>query len=167
MTDLTRPEDVKQTEPVVGQLDPLGKQSAPQAKVLLQQLTFDKQRDIARFLDANRNRTKVDETTHFKLTKELMDLLEFTPLQNSDRKLLVTALYNDVAADDTNKFNATFNISEAIEILFDTSQHKYGVKVNKKGCFASLLPCCSSVSVVYNVKNHSLSLNAEPLVNTQ
>lgn len=132
---------------------------------LVKSLPSTKRRDIARLLDANRNRKIVDETTHLKFIKECMELLDDTTLQNSDKKLLVIAFYNDVSQSDDNEFRQGFDAGEAVEFIFDLSKMRFGVKLRKKGFLESCLPCCSSVSVVYSGETKSLSLNAEPLQN--
>ncbi len=132
----------------------------------LKQLTPTQQRDIARFVDANRNRKQVDEVSHMQWVSEALQLLSNTTFTKVQKKQVVTALYRQMASGGDvvagNDFRVAFNVDKAIDFVWDSQAKKYGLELNKKGCM-SWLPCCSSFEVAYDGSDGGFSLNVLPI----
>lgn len=129
---------------------------------LLDKLTVAQRRDIVRFVDANRHQTGVTPLTYMQWCAECMELMTPTCLQNAEKRALVVALYHQMSASDCNNFDDQFNIEAAVEFVWDNNNGRYGIKVNKTGCF-SWLPCCKSVQVDYNTKTGKSEVVMTPL----
>jgi hypothetical protein len=115
----------------------------------MEHLTVREQRDIKRFVDANRHVQQASEVVHMKWIAECMELISTTKLANSQKRELVVALYKDLAKDDTNNFKEDFDAQSAVQFIWDTSKDKFGIVLRRKGCLASCMPsCCTSVSTV-------------------
>jgi len=146
------------------ELTPKEKDEAAKILALVKNLPSKKRRDIARFLDSNRNRKIVSETEHLKWVAECMELLDDTEISNTNKKLLVIYFYKDVSESDDNEFKTEFDVENAIEFIFDLSKGRFAIKMKKKGCLENFL-CCKSFTVDYNSERKSLDLNMEPLQN--
>ena len=128
---------------------------------LMKTLTADQQVALARFVAANNTLQQVDEVTHMKWVAECLAILSQTALSPTNQNALATALYDQMALSDGNKFNITFNITDAIQFITNNAANRYGIKIQKKGMF-SCLPC-SSVEVQYNGVDQSFHLNTVPV----
>ncbi len=131
------------------------------ALLLLQKLTVTQQRDIARFVDANRHQKDVKHLMYNQWCAECMELMASTTLANHEKQSLVVALYHQMSASESNGFDASFDIEGMIEFVWNNANNQYSLKVNKKGCF-SWLPC-ASVKVDYNTKTKGPEITLTPL----
>lgn len=130
---------------------------------LLDLLDALKRREITRFVDAYRHvKDNVNEIMHMQWVAEAMELMAPTPLNNVQKKTLVTSLYADLAKDDTNAFKDNFDVQSAIEFIWDASHNRFGVVIRRKGCFANCMPWCSDVSVVSDGDQIKVNINPLP-----
>lgn len=117
---------------------------------------------ILRFVDAYRHtRDTVTSLSHMEWVAQAMQLMAATPLNNEQKKKLVIGLYHDLSKDDTNAFQDTFDVSAAIEFVWDVSRDKFGLVLRRKGCLTRCLPCCSQVEVM--VDRGQVHVSAQPL----
>lgn len=137
---------------------------------LLQKLDEKKRREIVRFLDSHRHDATVDSLKEMQWTAEAMELMvdadffKNKKANDAAKKQVVMAMYRDMAKMSSNGFKGTFNIGQAIEFVWDTSQGRFGIKLRKKGFLKSCLPCCYSCACVYDVDDKDLSVEVDPIV---
>jgi hypothetical protein len=124
--------------------------------ILLGKVSPGVRRDITRFVDANRHRVGVSEVESMEWTAEAMELMAKTGLSDTEKKELVTLLYQDLSDADTNDFRETFKVEQAVEFIIDVQNQKYGIKIKKTGCLSNL--CCSSASVVVDVPKKNVDV---------
>lgn len=118
---------------------------------------------IARFMADSRATTHAEDLTHVKWVTEAMRLLAPTTLANDQKKTLASALYKDLTRDQGHKaFKPDFDVQSAIEFIWDVSKNKFGIVLRRQGFLQRCLPCCSTVSVVYD--QGQVQVNLRPLV---
>lgn len=109
-----------------------------QVQVVLGKLSDQQDRQMKHFIDSYKAVEFADELAHFRLTTESMELVAFWPLAGAEKKLLVQYICSKVVHQKTNGFNATFNISGSLELMWDAVNNRYGIKVANNPFF----PCC-------------------------
>lgn len=82
----------------------------------LDQLTSKQQHDIQVYCNGHRHMIKPTTADITLFTVDLMEKVGNSPLTSKQKKELVTALYMDVAKDDTNGFDTQDNISDLIDL---------------------------------------------------
>jgi len=117
-------------------------------------------REVMRFLDSYRHKSKTSHVDHFTWTAEALEIVSTVPnrLSEKEKAELVTAMYQDLSEDDTNGFAADFDVGGAIEFIFDVKQQKYGITVRRKGFLSGVL-CCQTASVVADIDDKTLNVN--------
>lgn len=128
---------------------------------LLKKINKHKRRDIERFHKSHFHDGKVSGLEEMKWTAEAMELMSDTPLTNKEKKKLVIYLYGELASQQENGFKAHFNIGGMIELVWDTYNKQYGLKIPKKSWLSRCMPCIGGCSCVYDSHNNELHVETD------
>lgn len=108
--------------------------------------------------------TEDDEVSLIKDTKSFVSTFFNTIPAQDDQKQLFLFIYNEIIENNDNNFTGDVKISgskQAIDLIWDSSENKLTVSLQKTGCLSWL--CCQSCSVSHDFDDQDTTGTFKPI----
>jgi len=121
---------------------------------LLATLTFDEKKRVESFLARYQNRDQVTVVTELEWTRKATMVVDRTRLTGADKRELVVAMHQRLAAMRHNGFRGDVDVGGMVQFVFDTYHRKFGFRLGRGLC--CLRPC----HCLYHADDGRLELSA-------